>query len=268
MKSKGGGRAMDHDGTASVTVNSVERAFAVLRCFDAAHPARTLSEVAVEVGLPRGTTRRFLHTLVQLGYLHLDGRLFSLTPLVLIFGHSYLAVHDLPRIAQPHIDRLAADLGETASVAVMSGEDIIYVACSQSRRVVTAAITVGTKFPAHATSSGRVLIGHLPPAERERYFATAILRQFTARTVVDRRVLRSDVNHVVEQGWSTVADELEMGMRAAAVPVRDPGGTVVAAVNVSLQKSRYTVDDVRYDIAPTLIEAAAAITSDMAAPAV
>ncbi|RZL81014.1 MAG: IclR family transcriptional regulator [Rhodococcus sp. (in: high G+C Gram-positive bacteria)] len=251
------------DGGAIVTVNSVERAFAVLRCFDVDHPARTLSSVAASVGLPRGTARRFLLTLVELGYLQLDGRLFTLTPLVLTFGHSYLATHDLPRVAQPRIDRLAADLGETVAVTVLSGEDILCVACASSQRVVTAAIAVGSRFPAHATASGRVLIGHLSPEERDKYFATVVLRQLTPRTVVDRRVLRSDVNHVVEQGWSTVTDELEMGMRSAAVPVRDPEGVVVAAVNVSLQKSRYSVDDIRYAVAPALSEAAAAITAGL-----
>lgn len=148
-------------------VRSFERGLAVIRAFDAEHPALTLSEVARACELTRAAARRFLLTLADLGYVHTDGRRFRLTPRVLELGYSYLAGYTLPQIAEPHLEQLVARVRESSSLCVLDGDDIVYVARVPTRRIMTASITVGTRFPAYVTSVGRVILAHLPDEDVE-----------------------------------------------------------------------------------------------------
>src|ERR1700712_1905056 len=123
----------------------------------------TLSEIATLTNLTRATARRFLLTLVEIGYMQTDGRLYSLTPRVLELGFSYLAALSLPEIAQPALEELSRATGESSSASVLDGDDIVYVARVAVRRIMSVSITVGTRFPAHSTSMGRVLLAGLAP---------------------------------------------------------------------------------------------------------
>lgn len=243
-------------------VQSLERGLAVLRCFDRDHPRLTLSEVAVAAGMSRAAARRFLLTLVDLRYLTQEGRYFSLTPRVLSLGYSYLGQQTLPRIAEPHVQRLAAQLGESTSIAVLDDDEIVFVACILGRDQPVLDIAVGAHYPAYATAAGRVLIAGLPPAQRADYLASAHLAPLTEFTVGNRHVLRAEVNQVLEQGWSAVSNELQLGLRAVAVPLSERR-RVVAALSVSLHVSDYTPDDVRYTVVPVLRAAARAIENDL-----
>src|SRR5919201_4333594 len=148
-------------------VQSLARGLMVIRAFNESSPEMTLSEVARATDLSRAAARRFLHTLVQLGYVWTDGRIFALTPRVLELGFAYLSSISLPEIAQPHLERLVAQVHESASVSVLDGDDIVYVARVPTRRIMSVAISVGTRFPAYATSMGHVLLAGLPPEEAE-----------------------------------------------------------------------------------------------------
>src|SRR5690606_6192710 len=139
-------------------VRSLERGLAVIRAFDAEHPELTLSEVARICDLTRATARRFLLTLVDLGYVRTDGRRFSLTPRVLELGYAYLSSVSLPEIAEPHLELLVAQVRESASLCVLDGEDIVYLCRVPTSRIMTVSINVGTRLPAFATSMGRVLL--------------------------------------------------------------------------------------------------------------
>ena len=152
-------------------VQSLARGLAVIRAFDTDHPMMTLTEVAARTDLTRATARRFLHTLVELGYVRTDGKIFALTAKVLQLGYAYLSGLSLPQLAQPHLEELSLKLGESTSAAVLDGTDIAYIARVATRRIMTVGITVGTRFPAYATSMGRVLLAALPPAELEDYLA-------------------------------------------------------------------------------------------------
>ena len=145
-------------------VQSLARGLAVIRAFDTDHPKMTLTEVAARTDLTRATARRFLHTLVELGYVRTDGKIFALTAKVLQLGYAYLSGLSLPQLAQPHLEELSLQLGESTSAAVLEGTDIAYIARVATRRIMTVGITVGTRFPAYATSMGRVLLAALPPA--------------------------------------------------------------------------------------------------------
>ncbi|BCW60877.1 transcriptional regulator [Arthrobacter sp. StoSoilB20] len=217
-------------------VQSLARGLAVIRAFDANNPVMTLSEVAARTDLTRATARRFLHTLVELGYVRTDGKTFALTAKVLQLGYSYLSALSLPQLAQPHLEQLSLKLGESTSAAVLDGPDIFYVARVATRRIMNVGITVGTRFPAYATSMGRVLLAGLPQAKFEAYLSTAELTPITPRTVASVPDLRAAVEHVRAQGWCLLDQELEIGLMSIAAPVwNHNNGDNVAAINVSLQ---------------------------------
>lgn len=245
-------------------VQSLARGLAVIESFDVAHAEMTLSDVARRTGLTRATARRFLLTLVDLGYVRTDGRLFSLTPQVLRLGHAFLSSMGLPEIAQPHLEALSAELGESVSVAVLDGQDIVYVARVATRRIMTVGISVGTRFPAYATSMGRVLLAHLDDAALTAYFASAQLSRLTPRTLHDEGALRAELARIRQQGYSLVDQELEPGLRSLAVPVVGASGEVVAAVNVSTHVGAVRGDMVRSHL-PALLRSAAAISADLGA---
>ncbi|ACL41799.1 transcriptional regulator, IclR family [Pseudarthrobacter chlorophenolicus A6] len=215
-------------------VQSLARGLAVIRAFDAERPVMTLSEVAGQTGLTRATARRFLHTLVELGYVRTDGKTFALTAKVLQLGYAYLSGLSLPQLAQPHLEELSLKLGESTSAAVLDGADIAYIARVTTRRIMTVGITVGTRFPAYATSMGRVLLANLPAPALKEYLATAEIRPLTPRALGTAPELLAVLATVRAQGWCLLDQELEPGLMSVAAPVFD-GAKVVAAVNVSLQ---------------------------------
>ncbi|RFS82969.1 IclR family transcriptional regulator [Actinomadura spongiicola] len=246
-------------------VQSLERGLNVIRAFDASTPRLTLSEVAQATGLTRAAARRFLLTLVDLGYVRLDGRQFSLTSRVLQLGYAYLSALSLPDVAEPHLEMLVAMVNESSSVSVLDGDDIVYVARVPTTRIMTVAINVGTRFPAHATSMGRVLLAALPEDELEERLARMERRSLTARTITDPAALRTEIGRVRTQGWALVDQELEEGLRSIAAPVRDVSGRVVGAVNVSTSASRTATGTMRREMLPLLLDTTARIEADLRA---
>ena len=244
-------------------MQSLERGLAVIRAFDAHHRELTLSEVARICDLTRAAARRFLLTLTDLGYVRTDGRMFSLTPRVLELGYAFLSGLSLPEVAAPHLERLAAEVGESSSVSVLDGDDVVYVARVPTRRIMTVAINVGTRFPAYATSMGRVLVAHLPDERMAAYLARVRLDRLTGRTVGSVTGLRAELARVREQGYAIVDQELEEGLRAMAAPVRDRSGAVTAAVNLSVHASRTSVAAMRAELLPPLLATAERITADL-----
>jgi len=244
-------------------VQSLERGLAVIRAFDAEHAELTLSDVARETGLTRAAARRFLLTLSDLGYVRSDGRLFALTARVLELGYAYLSALSLPEIAEPHLEALVADVRESSSLSVLDGDDIVYVARVPTSRIMRVAINVGTRFPAYATSMGRVQLAGLSDDDLTAYLNRVELKPLTAHTLATEAELRGELARIRAQGWALVDQELEEGLRSVAVPIRDRDGAVVAAVNVSAHASRATKDIVRKTLLPPLLETASRIESDL-----
>lgn len=244
-------------------VQSLERGLCVIRAFGAGAPALTLSEVAKATGLTRAAARRFLHTLVELGYVGSDGRLFTLRPRVLELGYAYLSGLDLPAVAQPHLETLAEQVHESCSVSVLDGTDIVYVARVPTRRIMTVAINVGTRFPAYATSMGRVLLAGRPDDWLEDYLRTVRMEAITPHTLTDPAALRRVLIRVRQQGFCLVDQELEVGLRSVAVPLHDPDGAVVAALNVSAHVSRGNAESIRRELLPSLRKTADLIEEDL-----
>jgi IclR family pca regulon transcriptional regulator len=232
----------------------------VLTSFSREHPALTLSDVARMTGLTRASARRFLLTLQDLGYVRSDGRQFSLTPKVLEVGYAYLSSLDLWERAQTSMEDLAARTRESCSAATLDGTDIVYVARVPTRRIMTIALTVGTRLPAYPTSMGRVLLAGLAPDALDAYFEAVRPEPLTARTVVDEPCLRKLIDEVRDQGWALVDQELEEGVRSVAAPLRNRDGQVIAALNVSAHAARVSLDEVRRDFLPLLLETAELIS--------
>jgi len=245
-------------------VQSLERGLAVIKAFHAGAAELTLSDVARSTGLTRAAARRFLLTLADLGYVRTDGKYFSLTARVLELGYSYLSSMTLPEVAQPHLERLSADVHESSSVSVLEGTDVVYVARVAVSRIMTVSINVGTRFPAYATSMGHVLLAGMSPAELAAYLAVARLDKLTDRTLTTPERLRAELGRVAGHGWAMVDQELEEGLRSVAAPIRDRHGAVVAAVNLSTHASRTTAESVEADLVPPLLATAHAIEADLA----
>jgi len=244
-------------------VQSLERGLAVIRAFGPEGPELTLSDVARRTGLTRAAARRFLLTLADLGYVRSDGRRFALTPRVLELGYAYLSSLSLPEVAEPHLERLAAEVRESSSVSVLDGDEIVYVGRVPTSRIMRVSINVGTRFPAYATSMGRVLLAALEPGELEAYLARAKIRPLTVRTIATAGKLKAELDRIRTQGWALVDQELEEGLRSVAAPIRDRDGRVVAAVNVSAHASRASKDAVRRVLLPPLLATAAHIEADL-----
>jgi len=245
-------------------VQSLDRGLAVIRAFGPDRERLSLSEVARATGLTRAAARRFLLTLVKLGYVRNDGREFSLRPRVLELGYAYLSGLALPEVAAPHMEELVARLHESSSISVLDGHQIVYVVRVPTKRIMTVAISVGTRFPAYATSMGRVLLAQLADDEFEQYLTEATFERLTSRTVTNPARLRTIVRDAKRQGYAIVDQELEEGLRAVAAPIRgaDVGS---AAINVSAHASRVSMGAMRGQILPALLETARQIEADLQA---
>lgn len=223
------------------TVQSVERAFAILESLDEDHPSRTASEIAAIAGLTRPTTYRMLQTLQQLGYVRNVGGRFEVTPRVLRLGAGYLGRTSLAAKAQPILDQLSEELGEHAGIATLDGDDVITLAASTTpqSRFLSIAVAPGQRMPARSTSLGRVLLAHQPGADDPDSVA------------------------IREAGYVVTDGLLESGLRSLGVPVADRSGTVVAAMSIGVNASRITVEELLSRCLPVMQRAAAALSHDL-----
>lgn len=212
----------------------------VIRAFSRDHTALTLSEVAAIAGMPAATARRCLLTLEELGYVMRRGRSFLLRPKVLELGAAYLESMDIEHLTKTHLEDLARRTGDSAALSVLDGNDIVYVARTSVRTLVRLEAHVGSRFPAHVTSMGRVLLAGLSAPRLDQYFRTQKFTAFTESTVTDPRKVRQLVEDCRKGGYSAVEDELAYGVVAVAVPVHDQAGRVVAALNSSSHSRRIT----------------------------
>jgi IclR family pca regulon transcriptional regulator len=243
-------------------VQSLERGLAVILALDGVTP-RTVSEVAEQASMTRAAARRFLLTLEELGYVSaVDGR-YSLTPQTLELGYAYLSSLSLPELAMPHLQALVDEVHESSSVSVLDGADVVYVARVPAGRIMTVSINVGTRFPAYATSMGRVLLAGLSDERLAELLERADIRPLTPSTITNKAKLREEIGRVRSRGFAFVDQELEAGLCSIAAPIRNGAGDVVAAMNLSMHASRASSQDIERDLLPPLLSAAARIERDL-----
>jgi IclR family pca regulon transcriptional regulator len=243
-------------------VAGLEKGLQVIEAFDQERARLTIAEVAARTGLTRAAARRYLITLTHLGYMRHENKLFSLTPAVLRLGQSYLHSARLPRIAQPLLYRLAYSLGEAASCGVLDDGQLVCVAAVSAGRLVSTTLQPGTRVPAYCTANGRVLLAHLPPPEDvRRYLATVQPERITAHTIVHRERLALEIARAREQGYALVDQELELGLRTIAVPLRNFRGEIVAAMNVSVHEGRMPLDAMVERCLPAMVKIQAELSA-------
>lgn len=246
-------------GKDSEYLSTLERGLKVLRAFDATHPEMQLSEVAQVTQLSPAVARRCLNTLVQLGYIAQFGRKFLLRPEVLSFGTAYLSSMNVEQVILPTLQKLRDDTGDSSSMAVLSGSDILYVAHVSTNRRIRLGANVGTRFPAHATSLGKVLLAFQPEQVIARYMEMADLQRFTERTVTSADTMAQRLQSARETGYDSALDELDYGIVSVAVPVFDGNRKAIAAINCSTSTTRISQDELVRTRLPMLREAAAEI---------
>lgn len=240
-------------------VQSFARGLAVLRSFGADAPAQTLSEVAERAELTRAGARRILLTLLHLGYVEAEGRLFRLTPKVLELGFAYLSSLPVWTQAQPVMEELVESLRQSCSAAVLDGDEIVYVLRVPAHKIMSINLGVGSRLPAYCTSMGRVLLAGLPPATLRERLAGMSLVPLTPHTIVDPQRLLGAIEQVRIQGWCLVSEELELGLVSLAAPIIDRAGRVTAAINISGQVNNPSPASLLENCLPKLLAAAAKI---------
>lgn len=245
-------------------VQSLDRGLAIIRAFGRDKPEQSVGDVAAATGLGRATARRLLHTLEALGYVRGNGSTFVLTPQILALGYSDLSSHTLAKIAEPHLEALAMRTNESCSIAIIDGTDVVYVARASRKRIMSVSVSVGTRFPAWVTALGRVLMAAAADAWVEQYLASTPLTRYTENTVIDTSRLHDLVKATRAQGYCVVDRELEPLVRSLAVPVRDGGGEVVAAVNISSNAAARRLRD-HLALLPLLLETVRKIERDVQA---
>jgi len=244
-------------------INSLARGLAVLRAFSRDRPEMTLSEVAAIAELSPAVTRRCLHTLEHLGYVGRRGKLFLLRPEVMTFASAYLESMNLEEIVRPHLQEIRDRTGDSSSLAVLSQYDILYLVHVSTNRMIRLAAGVGTRFPAYATSLGRVLLAGQDAETLNNYFKNVELRPFTDKTLTSAARLRQILKQVRKQGYASVQDELDYGIVSVSVPIVNDRGETLAAINCSTATTRITQEEMLRTRLPVLQEGARRIDMEL-----
>ncbi len=237
-------------------IESLDRGLRVFELFGADPRPMTLSDVAKAADLPRATARRILFTLERAGYVASDGKLFTLTPRVLALAGSYLSSNQVVTILQPVLDRVSSAAKEISSLAILDGNDVIFIARASPARVFSAGIDIGYRLPAFCTSVGRAMLGKLSNSELAAALATMDLKAMTPYTITDMDLLLATIMTNREKGYSLVDREAEPGFRSISVPVRRYDGAIVAAINMGAHVDRVSTGEMIDRFLPLLREAA------------
>jgi IclR family pca regulon transcriptional regulator len=229
----------------------------VIEAFGAARPRLAIADIARVTGLDRATARRCLLTLAEAGYATHDGKFFELTPRVLRLGHAYLEAAPLPALLQPVLEQVSQATGESSSASVLEGAEITYIARASRRRIMSITLSPGSRLPAYCASMGRVLLAARPEAEALAVLAASPRPALTPFTKVTTEALIAELRHVRARDYATIDQELEMGLRSIAVPVRDRAGRTLAAINIGTQAARVSLDEMVAQYLPALRQASA-----------
>ncbi|MFB9868573.1 IclR family transcriptional regulator domain-containing protein [Vreelandella sulfidaeris] len=225
----------------------------VIQAFDHEHPRMTLSEVATRTGMNRAKARRFLLTLHALGYVRKQQRYFELAPRVLQLGYAFLSANNYRDVIQQHLEDITAETGESSSLGVLDGNDVIYVARSAAKhRLMAITLSVGTRLPAAHTSMGRMLLAQLNDTDLDHFLSSVVLETYTDKTVTDVEELRRQIIQARQQGYAISDQELDSGLRSIAVPVYDAKQHLMGAINISTNAARVDLDTLIHSYLPVL----------------
>jgi IclR family pca regulon transcriptional regulator len=238
-------------------MTSLARGLAVIQAFSQRRHHLTISQVSTTTGLSRAAVRRCLYTLAKLGFAGSDdNRHFFLRPRILALGHSYISSMPLATAAQPVLEHISHLLHESCSIATLDGVDIVYIARANVTRIMSIDLGVGSRLPAFCTSMGRAILANLAPEELEAVLARVQFKRYTERTIVGAAKLTQVLRQVRRDGYSIIDQELEHGLRSMAVPIQNPSGKVVAALNIGAHAQRVSIQEMQTKFLPHLRAAA------------
>ncbi len=256
------GRDTGRDQAGGEFVEALARGLDVILAFEPRAVELTVSDVATRTGLARPTARRLLMTLEQLGYVRSVDGAYSLTTRVLRLGTSVIASQGIWDVARPHLAALVSRTGESSSMSQLDGSDIVYTARVPVPKIIAFAVHIGTLFPAVATSMGRVLLSDLTPDELDAALAVPSRSGIIPRVVPSRAELNADLAEIRARGWALSDEQLSVGIRSVAAPVRDPRGRVAAAMNVTVHAAETSIEQLTGEYLPFLLQAAAAVSEE------
>ncbi|HCE09853.1 MAG TPA: IclR family transcriptional regulator [Oxalobacteraceae bacterium] len=233
-------------------VAGLEKGLAIIEAFGIRNRSLTLTEAAEITGHSRASARRSLLTLQRLGYVESDGKYFRLAPRVLRLGHAYVSSTLLSKIVQPTLEAISERTRESSSLAVLDGTDVVFVARAATRRSLSNGLGLGSRLPAHSAATGRVLLAALPKEEAARLLKRMARHKLTPHTRTDARVLLALLDEVRHQGYAVSNEELELGVRSIAVPIREAGGRTVASMSIAASTSRRTLENMLDTLLPEL----------------
>ena len=233
-------------------MGGLAKGLSIIEAFSAERPKLSISEAADIAGLDRATARRCLLTLAELGYAAYDGKFFTVTPKVLRLGTGCLATMPLPRIVQPFLDQLSEEIEQSTSVSILDDTEIVYVARAAQRRVMSIALMPGSRLPAYCTSMGRILLSSLTVEDRRVLLERSAITARTPTTLTDIDGLMAEIEVTAARGHAMIDQEVEIGLRSLAVPLKNARGKTVAALNVGVAASAGSMQDLVERYLPAL----------------
>jgi IclR family pca regulon transcriptional regulator len=245
---------------AAEAMAGLAKGLAIIEAFADQRRELTVARAAQATSLSRASARRCLLTLAELGYVRQTGSAYIPTPRMLRLGSAFYEATSLPLLAQPHLDGARDELNEPVSLAVLENDQAVFVARAEVSRPVTAFVRLGTKLPAFAAATGRVLLANLPEESIRAYLARTQLEPLSPKTVTDPEKLLDLIEEVRKNGYAIICEELELGMLAMAVPVRDASGQTRAALSISASMARISPERLQQDILPTMLRRAEALS--------
>ncbi len=237
-------------------IAGLEKGLHIIEAFDAAHPRLTATEMGERCGMTRTAARRYLKTLVHLGYVGTDGKLYWLMPRILRLGHAYLESARLPRLVQPFLQRITAGTEEIAYLGVLDGGDTIFIARSGLQRHMASGYMTGTRVPTQVTAAGMIMLAYSDEAFIDEWMTTHDLRAFTSFTLSSKTDLKETLLGFKRQGWSVSEQQLELNFRGIAVPLLDRHSKVLGAISITMPINREETDHALKRVLPVLQEAA------------
>ncbi|MDR5818811.1 MULTISPECIES: IclR family transcriptional regulator [unclassified Caballeronia] len=246
----------------SLFVGSAEKTFRVLHAFDGPNRQMTLADLAKASSLDRSAAQRIVHTLEALGYLARvpETRDYRLTTKVLQFSYNYIRANELIDKASPYLLDISRHLGETTNLHEIDGNEIVFVARFPGRHLFNVDIALGARLPALYTASGIAILSRLPEKQLKAVMSRTPLERMTPYTETDQKKLLERVHQASRRGYSVIENETVLGDIAVAAPITDHDGTAVAAVNISVPTTRWTIERVEAELVKHVQVAATSIS--------
>lgn len=241
-------------------VAGLGKGLAIIEMFNETRRRMTISEAASLAGLTRAAARRYLLSLVHLGYAEFDGKFFSLTPRVMRLGHAYLAMTPLAKLLQPFVDSIARQANDPSMAAILDDTDIVCIAQATPSRLVFSSLSIGSRLPAYSTALGRVMLAYATIDWLATYWQSARFEARTPKSLCTRAEIERELTLVRNQGYAVVDEEVELGLRTIAVPIRNTRGIVIAALNVAVHASRIPVEEMPQRLLPLMAPAQEALS--------